>query len=382
MRIVADENIPYVREAFEGLGEIETMPGRAMDAAAVRDARVLLVRSVTKVTPELLEGSQVEFVATATIGEDHIDRDYLAKRGIGFASAPGSNANSVAEYIVSALLVLGQRGKLDLGQCRLGIVGVGNVGSRVHAKAQALGIECVLNDPPLARSTGDERYRPLGEALACDVITVHVPLTREGPDATHHLGDAAVLSQLPREAVLINTSRGAVVDNPALLEALEQGALRGAVLDVWEHEPHISALLLEAAELGTPHIAGYSFDGKVNGTRMIYEAACNHFGWTPSWTPAPLLPPPPCPEVAVDSRQPRLDALASAVHAVYDIRRDDEALRQLIPAAESERPGLFDRLRKEYPQRREFQNTRVHVAPPDDALSSVLRGLGFKDKEA
>ena len=379
MRIVADENIPYVREAFEGLGGIETMPGRAMDAAAVRGAQALLVRSVTKVTPELLEGSQVEFVATATIGEDHIDRAYLAERGIGFASAPGSNANSVAEYIVSALLVLAQRGKLDLEKCRLGIVGVGNVGTRVHAKAQALGIECVLNDPPLARSTGDERYRSLEEALACDVITVHVPLTREGPDATHHLFDAAVLKQLPRHAVLINTSRGAVADNPALLEALQQNVLRAAVLDVWEHEPDISALLLEAAELGTPHIAGYSFDGKVNGTRMIYEAACRHFGWTPVWDPAPLLPSPPCPEVEVDSRRPRLDALADAVHRIYDIRRDDEALRQLISTAEPERPKLFDRLRKEYPRRREFQNTCVEVTPPDDALSGVLRGLGFKE---
>ncbi len=382
MRIVADENIPYAPDAFASLGAVDTMPGRAMDAASVRDCDILLVRSVTKVNAALLEGSRVRFVATATIGEDHIDRAYLESRGINFSSAPGSNANSVAEYIVSALLVMAERHGWDLRARSLGIIGVGNVGGRVARKAQALTMTCVLNDPPLARATGDPAYRPLDEALACDIVTVHVPLTGEGPDPTHHLLNRDTLARIPEHAVVFNTSRGAVADNAALLDMLETGGLRDAVLDVWEGEPAINAALLKRVGLGTPHIAGYSFDGKVNGTRQIYQAACAYFGFEPTWDPAPHLPPPEQPEVEVDSTQPWPAPLARAVFPVYDIRKDDKSLRSILDAPEAERPALFDRLRKEYPRRREFHNTEAVVTPPDQTVESQLGGLGFRCKES
>ncbi|NIA16305.1 MAG: 4-phosphoerythronate dehydrogenase PdxB [Nitrospiraceae bacterium] len=375
MKIVADENIPYVREAFAVLGEVVTVPGRSMDPALVKDAELLLVRSITKVNSDLLDGSRVGFVATATIGEDHVDKSYLADRGIAFSSAPGCNANSVGQYLTGALLALAEGFSLDLQGLTLGIVGVGNVGKRVLAKATALGLTCILNDPPLARETGDPKYRPLEEAMDCDFVTLHVPLTREGEDATYHLADAAFLQRLKSGAVLINSSRGPVADGEALKTALDEGHLRACVLDVWEGEPDIDVALLERVFIGTPHIAGYSFDGKVNGTRQIYEAACRYLGVEAAWDPQSLLPAPECPEVTVDGRA--ADTLHTAVRTVYDIRRDDDAMRGLLSMAAAERPAAFDRLRKEYPRRREFFNTVARVDPPDAALMAQLEGVGF-----
>jgi len=371
MRIVADENIPYVRKAFGEVGEVVMAPGRSMAPDLVRDADILLVRSVTQVNEALLGDSRVRFVGTATIGTDHIDESFLSERGIAFAAAPGSNANSVAEYVAAALLVLAGRGGWDLAGRRIGVIGVGNVGSLVVAKAEALGMRSILNDPPLARETGDARYRPLDEALDADVVTLHVPLTREGPDATFHMVDDRFLGRLREGTILLNTSRGGVVDTAALHRALETGRLGSAVLDVWENEPGIDLDLLRRVDLGTSHIAGYSFDGKVNGTRMLYGAVCAWLGRPADWRP--VLPPPPVPEVAV--RTEGEDGLREAVLAVYDIERDDAALRGLLDLPEAERARAFDRLRKDYPRRREFPNTTV-TAPA--RLRPALAGLGFR----
>lgn len=379
MRIVADENIPFVREAFEALGEVETMPGRSMTPEALKDVDLLLVRSVTKVNAGLLDGTAVRFVATATIGEDHIDKEYLAGRGIGFSSAPGCNADSVADYITSALLVLAERFSLSLPAMRLGIVGVGNVGSRVLERAKALGITCVLNDPPRARAEGDPLFRPLSEVFDCGLVTLHVPLTQQGEDATHHLADADFFAKMKPGALLINSARGPVVDGNALGEALASGRLKAAVLDVWEGEPTIDPALLDQVAIGTPHIAGYSFDGKVNGTRQIYEAACAFLGEDPTWDPEPLLPEPEVPQVRLDGSSANpLPELHKAVLSVYDLRRDDEALRAIRDVPEAERGAYFDRLRKEYPRRREFKNTRALVEPPSQDLEVRLQGLRFK----
>ena len=371
MLIVADENIPFVWEAFAEFGEVLTVPGRAMTPETVREADVLLVRSVTPVGPALLEGSKVRFVGTATIGTDHVDQRWLAGRGIAFSAAPGSNANSVAEYVTAALLVLARRGGWCLAGKRIGIVGAGNVGSRVARKAEALGMQPVLNDPPLARSTKDPRYRPLAEALDCDIVTLHVPLTREGPDATFHMVNEEFLARMRPGAVLVNTSRGAVVDSDALRKALEGGRLRAVVLDVWENEPTIDTDLLRRVDLGTPHIAGYSLDGKVNATRMLYEAVCRWLDREPTWAPA--LPPPVVAEVAVTAVGE--EGIAQAVLETYPIERDDAALRALIDMPPGERAAAFDRLRKEYPVRREFP--AVTVAAPAE-LQPVLSGLGFR----
>ena len=376
MKIAADENIPYVREAFGTLGKVVTVPGRAMSAEVVRDAELLLVRSITRVDQALLEGSSVRFVGTATIGEDHIDTAYLAEQGIGFSSAPGCNANSVGQYMVAALLELEAALGLELAGVALGIVGVGNVGKRVLAKATALGMDCVLNDPPLARRTGHPKYRPIEEIFNCDIVSLHVPLDKDGPDATYHLADEAFLRNMKPGSVLINTARGAVADGEAIKRVLDDGHLRVCVLDVWENEPNPDPNLLDCVLIGTPHIAGYSFDGKVNGTRQIYEAACRFLGRRPEWDPALLLPEPECPELHVRGDTP--DAVREGVRTVYDIWRDDNAMREILELPETQRGALFDRLRRDYPRRREFFNTRVVVEPPNPALEATLTGLGFR----
>ena len=382
MLIVADENIPYAREAFRSLGEVQLMPGRAMNARALRNAEMLLVRSVTRVDGALLEGTPIGFVGTATIGTDHVDEDFVAGRGIRFAAAPGSNADSVAEYIVAALLVLARRRGTVLAGKRLGVVGVGNVGSRVAARARALGMEVALNDPPLARRTGDARYVPLDELYDCDVITLHVPLESGGPDPTRHLVNGDFLARMDSSAALINSSRGAVVDNGALLNALDAGRIADAVLDVWEGEPVIDTALLARTAVATPHIAGYSFDGKVNGTAMLYRAACAFLGVAPAWDAAAQMPPPEYAALSLDAaRGSHEDVLREAVLTVYPIERDDRALRAVAQEPPAERGAFFDRLRRDYPVRREFRNTRITLANASvdtaRALSVKLAGLGF-----
>jgi erythronate-4-phosphate dehydrogenase len=372
MKIVADPNIPFVREAFAAMGEIELIPGRKMNAAAVRDAELLLVRSVTPVNATLLEGSKMRFVATATIGTDHVDTDYLASRKIGFASAAGSNANSVAEYIVAAMLELAHRQKFRLRDKTLGVIGVGNVGSRVVHYAEALGMRVLQNDPPRQRAENSPCFVSLDRVLAeADILTLHVPLTREGEDRTVHLVDEDRLSSLARKPFLLNSSRGAVVDNAALLQAIEAGKLGGVVLDVWENEPNISLALLAAVDIATPHIAGYSFDGKVNGTTMIYRAACAFLGIKPTWESAALMPAPAVPRIEINANgQDDEDVLRRLIQRIYDITADDASLRG--------RPREFDKLRAEYPVRREFCNVQVLARQAGPTIRAKLETLGLR----
>ena len=383
MKIVADQNIPFVAACFASIGDVQTCPGRQLTADQVADADILLVRSVTKVNKALLSGSRVKFVATATIGIEHVDTDCLAANGIGFASAPGSNANSVAEYVVAALLTLAQKHRLQLAGRSIGVVGVGNVGSRVAQKCAAMGMTVKLNDPPLARQTGDAKYRPLAELLDCDVITFHTPLTQDGPDKSFHLADASFFKAVKPGAFFLNTSRGGVHDTAALKNAIAEGKLGGVVLDVWEHEPAIDADLLGKVDLASPHIAGYSFDGKVAGLLMIYRAACGHFGRTPTHTEADFLPAPNVPEIVITAEQcarPVEEVIGDAVRQIYDIEGDDRTMRQMADLPDAERGHAFDRLRKEYPRRREFQNTIVRLpnrsAP--HSLAEALSGIGFQ----
>jgi len=377
LRIIADENIPCVARAFSSLGEVTLLSGRGMDAAQVRDADILLVRSVTRVDERLLGDSRVRFVGSATIGFDHVDCAWLQMRGIGFSTAPGSNATSAAEYVVSALLALAAQQGVELAGKTAGIIGCGNVGSRVLQKLAALGMNCLVNDPPLEEQDGHRDFVDLNTLLQADVITLHVPYTREGPYPTHHLANAAMLERLQPDAVFINTARGAVADNAALDRLLSDRTDVSAVMDVWEGEPAPSISLLEKVRLGTPHIAGYSLDGKLRGTEVIYHAACAHFGQPVEWRAADELPA----GLSLDLREPRdaplLDGLQAAVFACYDIRRDDARLRELAALPASERPAYFDRLRKDYPVRREFPQARVITGDPDSELARVLSGLGF-----
>ncbi len=379
MKIVADENIPYVTDAFRTLGEVTTVKGRNISPEAVRDADVLLVRSVTKVNRQLLAGSRVKFVATATIGFDHIDPDYLREAGIAFAAAPGSNADSVSEYVVAALLVLARRKDFTIAGLTIGVIGVGNVGSRVAKKAEALGMKVLLNDPPLRRRTGDKKFLPLERLFEADVITLHVPLERAGEDKTYHLAGEEFFRRMKPGGIFFNTSRGAVTDEKALLGALAEGRIAAAVLDVWENEPVVNVELLGRTALATPHIAGYSFDGKVNGTLMIYRAACRFLGAEPVWEPGGLLPAPPVPLLELDETgKSDEEILDRAVRGVYDIERDDQNLRRLTELVPERRGSFFDDLRKNYPVRREFFNTEIRLVTGNENARRKLTGIGFK----
>lgn len=376
MLIIADSKIPFAAEAFAPFGEVRVVPTTAMTRETIGNADVILIRSETNVNESLLEGTQVRCVGTATIGFDHVDLEYLRRKQIAFASCPGSNANSVAEYVLAALFELGERLGMRLSGKTLGIVGHGNTGSRTALKAEALGMNVLLNDPPLARATGDTRYLPLDALMQADIISLHVPLTRDGADATFHLFDEHRLAAMKAGAILINTSRGAVVESGALKRALEAKHLSACVIDVWENEPAIDLELLERTTFGTPHIAGYSYDGKLNATRMLVAALSEIFGVAadpPSFlddrTQMPVV-------LATESRDDE-DILRTAVRSAYDIRKDDERLRRIFTLAAHERSAYVRRLRAEYPLRREFHHYVLAEAELDASTARKARHIGF-----
>ncbi len=346
-----------------------------------RDADILIVRSETKVNRDLLEGSRVKFVGTVTIGTDHVDEEYLAKNGITFVSAPGSNSNSVSEYIIAALLELAQSQGFSLHEKTIGIVGVGNVGSKVWRKAEALGLQVLLNDPPLERQGSAYPLHSLDELMEADIVTLHVPLTRMGPDATHHLFNENRIRKIKQGAILFNTSRGSVVETEALKGMLLDKHLAAAALDVWEGEPNINTSLLELVALGSPHIAGYSLDGKVNALRMNYEAVCGFLSLPIDRDINSLVPDPALPEIKIDTTKlSNEQALREIVKECYDIRLDDRLLRQLISIPEKDRGKYFQKLRAEYRVRREFFNSAVSLPNKAKEITDVLRLLGFKVK--
>ena len=279
MKVIIDHKIPYIKEAIEKIADdVVYLPGNAFTKEDVKDADALIVRTRTKCNRELLEGSQVKFIATATIGYDHIDTEYCREAGITWTNCPGCNAGSVEQYVHSALLLLEEKKGLDLKNATIGVVGVGHVGSRVARMAEELGMKVLLNDPPRAKQ-GESGFVDLATiARECDVITFHTPLNREGIYRTYHLVDEDFLFSLERTPFVINSSRGEVVDTASLLVALAAGKVKAAVVDTWEYEPRISRELMEVAFLATPHIAGYSADGKANATRMSLEALCRFFG--------------------------------------------------------------------------------------------------------
>lgn len=383
MIIVADENMPFAREAFSTLGEVRLVPGRQIAPEVLADCDILAVRSVTRVGEDLLAGSPVRFVGTATIGADHVDTAYLERAGIGFSSAPGCNAVSVAEYVIAALFELAARKNFRLREKGLGIIGVGNVGSRVESRAKALGMKVILNDPPLRDKTGDLKYRDLDEALEADIVTLHVPLEKGTSYPTYHMVDTKYIERLEPGAILINTSRGAVVDSNALAEGLDSGRIGAAVLDVWEGEPDISIDLIGKAGIATPHIAGYSYDGKARGTRMIYEAACRYFGREPEWDPKAFLPPPDRERLKLEGKLSLAEELIGKLVAEsYDIISDDRALRKIVEIAPTERGACFDRLRREYPVRREWASRIVELSGELVELKPVFEELGFRVETA
>ncbi|OGJ89404.1 MAG: hypothetical protein A2487_07010 [Candidatus Raymondbacteria bacterium RifOxyC12_full_50_8] len=376
MKIIADQNIPYVQEIFDHLGEVTVLPGRAITASEVENADMLLVRSVTKVNEALLKESAVKFVGSATTGFDHVDTAFLKKRKIEFAHAPGSNATSVAEYVISALLCLSKKYGFALKDRSIGIIGAGNVGSRLEARCKAFDMKVVLNDPPLFERTNDEKYRSLSECCACDIVTLHVPLTRSGLLATFHMANEDFFNSLKQGAIFINASRGEAVDEKALHAALDSGKVATCVCDVWENEPYPDTQLITKAGIATPHIAGYSFDGKVRGVEMVYRAAVAYLKLQSEWRLT--LPKPSIPEVIIPGKFKAMDDYArAAIFPVYDVSDDDRRFRGIVDVDAEKRGNYFDSLRKEYPERREFANTQVVCEKAPQKVKEMLRALEF-----
>jgi len=376
--IVVNQNTPRVVETFAPLGKVRALRTQEVTRDAVRDAEILIVRSETRVNKELLEGSKVRFVGTVTIGTDHIDTGYLASKGIRFASAPGCNANSVGEYCAAALLVWSHRIGEPLRGKTLGIVGVGNVGSKVARVGETLGMDVLLNDPPRARQNGGTAFLPLDQLMDADVVTLHVPLTKTGSDATYHLFDEARIRRMKEGSVLVNTSRGQVVDSVGLRSALFSRHLSNAILDVWEGEPRIETGLLDKVMIGTPHIAGYSLDGKLNAVRMVYEEVCSFLGTVPQWIDDSSLKDSPPPVIRVGESVTAPEIVAhDAVRQAYDIELDDYMLRKIMAFPPAEQGTYFMKLRAEYRTRREFVHRIVELSADQAAARELLGKLGF-----
>ena len=385
LRLVVDENVPFAADAFGAFGQVRLLPGAAITRSEMEHADALVVRSVTRVDRALLWGTGVRFVGTATAGTDHVDQTALSELGVAFSAAPGSNAQSVVEYVLAALLAVAtseRRGRLagGLRGKTVAVVGCGQVGGRLLPCLRALGMRALAVDPLLARSgTSGEAFVLLEDALAqADVVTLHTPLADAGPDATRGLIGAAEIAWMPAGAVLVNAARGPVVDGPAVLDALGSGRLGAAVLDVWPQEPAPDPALIRAAVLATPHIAGYSFDGKVDGTAQIVRALARWLGHPDAaWDPetvlgtAPIVLAPPHPSL---SETDYLDRLA---RQLYDVRADDARFRPLASLESKPRVDAFRRLRKTYPQRRAFGRFVLpRASVPEPYREAVFAGLG------
>jgi erythronate-4-phosphate dehydrogenase len=377
--IVVDAGIPDVRPRFEGLGRVLGLPADEIDRIALRDADAVVVRSITRVDASLLEGTKVRFVGTATSGVDHVDRAWLRRQGIRLAHARGANAESVVDYVITALLRLCARRGEPLAGRTVGIVGCGNVGGRLARRLSHLGTEVLLRDPPKerrARAAGRSVPYVSMEAILerSDIVTLHTPLTRHGRDATHHLVDEAFLEALRPGAWLVNTARGPVVDQAALLaRPAGPGAL---VLDVWEDEPEPDPVLVSRADIATAHIAGYALDSKLEATRRIARALARHLGRAlPSDSPAAE---PPIPVGAPAARREDADWLDALTRLLYPIERDDLDLRRVVAAPEAERARGFEALRKGYPGRGLFRRHAVAAGEvPPHLREAVFRGLGL-----
>ncbi|GAB7531856.1 4-phosphoerythronate dehydrogenase PdxB [Pseudomonas sp. 3A(2025)] len=379
MHIVADENIPLLDAFFAGLGTIRRLPGRAIDRAAVADADILLVRSVTPVDRALLEGSPVRFVGTCTIGTDHLDLEYFAQAGIQWSSAPGCNARGVVDYVLGSLLTLAEIEGVDLHQRTYGVVGAGQVGGRLITVLRGLGWNVLVCDPPRQQAQGGD-YVSLDEIIQrCDVISLHTPLDRTGQHPSWHLFGRERLNRLRPGTWLINASRGAVVDNQALYEVMLDREDLQAVLDVWEGEPQVHVPLAELCTLATPHIAGYSLDGRQRGTAQIYQALCGFLGQPASIQLQDLLPPQWLAHVGLDAATDPAWALAMLCRGVYDPRRDDADFRRTLEGDTDSQRQAFDALRKHYPPRREIDALNVRLEGNDSqVLAQIVRALGAK----
>tara|TARA_B110000240_G_scaffold193350_1_gene239061 strand:- start:32 stop:1159 length:1128 start_codon:yes stop_codon:yes gene_type:complete len=371
MKIYYEDSMPYAAEFFSELGECEVFSHKTINADMLTDADVLLVRSTTKVNEQLLANNkQVQFVATATAGTDHIDKKYLASQDIPFICAGGCNAVAVAEYVLSAMLVMSKRLKWQLADKTVGIVGAGHVGSALSRILSVLGIKHKLCDPPLADSGDSRTFVCMNDIMQCDVITLHVPWVNDGPYPTQDLFDKTRLASLKDDQLLINACRGEVINNQAALELLEQGQLLNLVLDVWENEPSINLDLIPHTALATAHIAGHTIEGKARGTEMLYLALCKHLGIQANKKLSDYLPKAdPC-SIQISEKQDFWQILHQLALNVYNIETDDQYFRANMHGAEQ-----FRYIRKHYPIRREFSAIALNTG--NFADSKAIYDLGF-----
>jgi len=375
LRILADQSIPLVKEAFGEIGSLRLIDGREITREAVENIDVLIVRHVTRVDEKLVEKTAVKFVGTVTSGKDHIDTHFLKSRNISFASAPGCNAEAVAEYVIAALLSLHSRGKVDLKNASLGIIGVGHVGSKVAKKAEALGMKVFLNDPPKAKRTGKPVFLPLDALMDCDILTIHTPLIFSGKYKTLNLFDSRRFSMLKKGTILINSARGDVVDEAALRDSILSGRLGGAVIDVWRNEPCIDSRLYEMVEIATPHIAGLSREGRSRGVAMVYKAVCRYFGIKGGWSPPPFSA-----ESMECPNEEKTDSFLfvnSIVKKVFDIDGEAAKFKKDFPSKTEKIGKHFWEFRKNFSQRREFSSLRVILPENYANLKILLKNLGF-----
>jgi erythronate-4-phosphate dehydrogenase len=372
MKIIIDDKIPYIEGALEPYAEVVYLPGKLTTRDVVQDADALITRTRTICNKDVLEGSRVKFIATATIGFDHIDTDYCRNAGIEWTNAPGCNAESVNQYIASALCSYSKRKAFALRGKTIGIVGVGQVGSRVAKTCEILGMKVLLNDPPRQRREGASQFVSLETIQQqANIISFHVPLNMEGIDCTWHMADETFLKGLKKHGLIINTCRGEVFDTTAVYNAKRSGVISGVIIDCWENEPELDLELLKLADYGTSHIAGYSRDGKANGTTVSVRATSRFFGLgIDDWQP-PGIEPPVNPVIELDGNKKNLEVLlADAILSTYKIENDDRVLRNS--------PQLFEQLRGDYPVRREFGSYSIRAGNVDPAMMEKLIELGFK----
>jgi erythronate-4-phosphate dehydrogenase len=372
MKIVVDRKIPFIKGALEPYAEVMYLEGREISRNDLIDADALVVRTRTKCNEKLLTGTKIRFIASATIGFDHIDAAYCQAHNIAWTNAAGCNSSSVQQYIAAVLVHLAEEFKLELSEKTIGIVGVGNVGTKVASLCKAFGMTVLLNDPPRQRREGPKEFVSLETIIkGADVITLHVPLNRGGEDNTFHMVDERFLSRMRPDQILINSSRGEVVEGDALKSCLRRKQIAECVLDVWEHEPDIDMEILGLVEIGTPHIAGYSADGKANGTSMSVRSLSRFFNLgLDDWFPADV-PTPASTAFELDcTAMSEQEILANLVHRTYDILSDDARLRLS--------PATFEKQRGEYPLRREFSTYTATLLNAQEGVRKSVNAIGFK----
>lgn len=373
IKIIADDKIPFLKGVLEPFASIEYLNYSQITNEKLKDVDALLIRTRTKCNKELLEGTKVKFIATATIGFDHIDTKYCDEKNIKWLNAPGCNSGSVMQYFASAILSLAHKKNISLKDKTLGIIGVGNVGSKVERFAKTIGMKVLLNDPPRERVEGKDKFVSLDELISrSDIITFHVPLNKEGNDKTFHLADKNFFNKFDEQKIIINTSRGEVIDTSALKEAIDEEKISSLVIDVWENEPNIDIDLLSKTDIATPHIAGYSADGKANGTSICVNALNEFFnlGLEKKWYPKEIPAPNNSSLIEIDcSNKSEQEIIFDVINHTYKIYDDDFRLRNSVQS--------FEKQRANYPIRREFHYYTLKLKNVYTSLQEIFTNLGF-----